>query len=81
MYNYQTCFPLETIKFKYKTRNPWITQELKNQNQITFIHNFKKNPITENIKFFKQYKKQKILQTERDYYREQFEIHQHDMKR
>ena len=25
LYNYQKCFPIETIKLGYKNRNPWIT--------------------------------------------------------
>ena len=34
LHNYQTCFPIETIKLKYTNRNPWITQELKNAIKI-----------------------------------------------
>ena len=24
LFNYQNCFPIETIKLKYKNKNPWI---------------------------------------------------------
>ena len=86
LYNYQKCFPIETIKLRYKNRNPWITQELKNDIKIR-DHLYiiqKKNPIPENIINYKQYKNKNLTKqrkAEREYYHEQFEIHQHDLKK
>ena len=86
LFNYQNCFPTETIKLKYKNRNPWIKQELKNDIQIRdrFYTIQKKNQTSESIKKFKQYKNQNLSKQrkpERDYYREQFEMHKHDLKK
>ena len=86
LYNYQKCFPIKTIKLKYTNRNPWITEELKNDIKIRdrlYIIK-RKNPTSDNIKKYKQYKNQNLSKqrkAERDYYREQLELHQHDLKK
>ena len=44
----------------------------------------RKNPTSDNIRNYKQYKNKNLSKqrkAERDYYREQFEIHQHDLKK
>ena len=44
----------------------------------------RKNPTSDNIINYKQYKNKNLSKqrkAERDYYREQFEIHQHDLKK
>ena len=54
------------------------------QNQRPFIHNLKTKPTTENINNYKRYKNKNLSKqrkAERDYYREQFEIHQYDLKK
>ena len=86
LFNYQNCFPIETIKLKYKNRNPWIKQELKNDIKIRdrLYTIQKKNPSSDSIKQYKQYKNQNLSKqrkAERDYYREQFEMHKHDLKK
>ena len=72
LHNYQTCFPIETIKLKYTNRNPWITQEIKNGIKII---------IKKHQSRYKNNNLSKQRKAERDYYREQFEIHQHDLKK
>ena len=76
-------FPIETIKLRYKNRNPWITQELKNDIKIRdrLYIILKNNPTPENIIILKIINLTKQRKAERDYYREQFEIHQHDLKK
>ena len=66
--------------------NLWITQELKNdikiRDRLYIIQ--KKNPTPENIINYKQYKNKNLTKqrkAEREYYHEQFEIHQHDLKK
>ena len=62
LHNYQTCFPIETIKLKYTNRNPWITQELKNDMKIRdrLYIILKTKPTTENINNYKQYKNKNL---------------------
>ena len=84
--NYKFHFPLETIKLKYKNRNPWINKELKNDIKIrdNLYQIKRKNPTSENIANYKKYKNENLTRqrkAERDYYREQFEIHKNDLKK
>ena len=84
--HFKECFPIETIKNNYKNRNPWITQNLKSEIKVRhklFIQS-KKHPTQENKDKYKQYKNMNLSKqrkAERDYYREQFDLHQTDLKK
>ena len=84
--HFKECFPIETIKIYYKNRNPWITQNLKSEIKVRdklFIQS-KKHPTQENKDKYKQYKNinlSKQRKAERDYYREQLDLHQTDLKK
>ena len=84
--HFKECFPIETIKINYKNRNPWITQNLKSEIKVRdklFIQS-RKHPTQENKDKYKQYKNMNLSKqrkAERDYYREQFDLHQTDLKK
>ena len=82
---FHLSFPLEKKKVRYKNRNPWITQELKNDIKIRDeLYKLKRrSPTPENIKNYNTYKNanlSKQRKAERDYYNEQFELHKNDLK-
>ena len=59
-----------------------IKNDIKIRDRLYIIQ--KKNPIPENFINYKQYKNKNLAKqrkTERGYYHEQFEIHQHDLKK
>ena len=67
------CFPLQKIKLGYKTRKPWLTQELKNIIKIKnkLFYQSKKNPDKELIyKKFRNSVNRKLHKAERDHYHE-----------
>ena len=84
--HFKECFPIETIKINYKNRNPWITQNFKSEIKVRdklFIQS-RKHPTQENKDKYKQYKNMNLSKqrkAERDYYREQFDLHQTDLKK
>ena len=47
---FDKCFPIESTKINYKNRNPWINQNLKNenQNQRKIVPFKQANPISKN---------------------------------
>ena len=83
--HFKECFPIETIKINYKNRNPRITQNLKSEIKVRdklFIQS-KKHPTQDNKDKYKQCKNKNLSKqrkAERDYYREQFDLHQTDLK-
>ena len=83
-------FPLEKHKIRYKNRNPWITQELKNDIKIRDeLYKLKRRSPTQEKKNKKTiiifisyylythntYILSKQRKAERDYYNKQFQLH------
>ena len=83
---FKECFPTESTKINYKNRNPWINESLKSEIQVRdklFVQS-KKHPTQENKNNYKRYKNMNLSKqrkAERDYYREQFNLHQTDLKK
>ena len=83
---FKECFPTETVKMNYKNRNPWINENLKSEIQVRdmlFVQS-KKHPTQENKNNYKKYKNMNVFKprkAERDYYREQFNLHQINLYR
>ena len=70
---HNTCFPLQKIKLGYKTRKPWLSQELKNLIQIKnkLFYQSKRNKDKELIyKRFRNSVNKKIHEAERNHYKE-----------
>ena len=81
----QFKFSVRKDKNKIQNRNPWITKELKSDLKIRDkLYKLKKSsPTPENINKYKIYQNtnlSKQRKAERDYYHEQFEIHQNDLR-
>ena len=67
------CFPMQKIKLGYKTRKPWLTQELKNVIKIKnkLFYKSKTDPDKELIyKKFRNSVNKKLHKAERDHYHE-----------
>ena len=65
------CFPLQKIKLGYKTKKPWLTQELKNMIEIKnkLFYQSKSNPTKEPIyKKFRNSVNNKLHKAEREHY-------------
>ena len=76
--NFDKCFPIESTKINYKNRNPLINQNLKNEIKIRQIPT-KKN--TDNYKKYKNVNLSNQRKAERNYYREQLDLHKTDLKK
>ena len=77
---------MQTFKLKYKNRNPWINNELRNDIKLrdNLFQMKRKNPTPENIANYKKHKNENLSRqrkAEREYYRDQFEIHKNDLKK
>ena len=83
---FNKCFPIESTKINYKNRNPWINQNLKNEIKIRdklFLLS-RQIPTQENNENYKKYKNMNLSnqrKAERNYYREQFDLHKTDLKK
>ena len=67
------CFPLQKIKLGYKTRKPWLTQELKNMIKIKnkLCYKSKTNPDMESTyKKFRNSVNKKLHKAERSHFHE-----------
>ena len=79
-------FPIESTKINYKNRNPWINQNLKNEIKIRdklFLLS-RQIPTKKNKDNYKKYKNVNLSnqrKAERNYYREQFDLHKTDLKK
>ena len=73
-------------QINYKNRNPWINKKLKNEINVRdneFLL-YKHNPTQKNRDNYKKYKNINLSnqrKAERDFYREQFDLHQTDLKK
>ena len=77
---------MESIKINYKNRNPWINKNLKNEikirNKLYLLS--KQIPTQANKDNYKKYKNMNLSnqrKAERNYYKEQFDLHKTDLKR
>ena len=83
---FDKCFPIESTKINYKNRNPWINQNLKNEIKIRdklFLLS-RQIPTKKNKDNYKKYKNVNLSnqrKAERNYYREQFDLHKTDLKK
>ena len=80
------CFPVESIKINYKNRNHWINKKLKNEIKVrdNLFLLYKHIPTQKNRDNNKKYKNINLSnqrKAERDFYREQFDLHQTDLKK
>ena len=81
---FDKCFPIESTKINYKNRNPWINQNLKNEIKIRdklFLLS-RQIPTKKNKDNYKKYKNVILSnqrKAERNYYREQFDLHKTDL--
>ena len=79
-------FPIQRTKIKYSNRNKWINKALKNEiieREILFIYK-KKYPTQENIDVYKKYRNKNLSnqrKNERNYYKEQFELNENDIRK
>ena len=77
---------MESIKINYKNRNPWINKNLKNEIKIRdkLYLLSKQIPTQANKDNYKKYKNMNLSnqrKAERNYYKEQFDLHKTDLKR
>ena len=79
-------FPIQQTKIKYSNRNEWINKALKNEiieRERLFIYK-KKYPTQENIDVYKKFRNKNLSnqrKTERNYYKEQFELNENDIRK
>ena len=79
-------FPIQQTKIKYSNRNEWINKALKNEiieREILFIYK-KKYPTQENIDVYKKFRNKNLSnqrKTKRNYYKEQFELNENDIRK
>ena len=83
---FKQSFPIESIKINYKNRNPWINKNLKNvikiRDKLYLLS--KQIPTQSNKDNYKKYKNMNLSNqrnAERNYYKEQFDLHKTDLKR
>ena len=82
---YNMAFPLKNIKIGYKTRKPWLTEELKNgikyKNKLYFRQKKADNPeLSEIYKKYKNRLNAKLLEAEKLHYDKIFKENQNNMK-
>ena len=84
---FNQSFPIESIKINYQNRNPWINKNLK-KNEIKIRDKLyllsKQIPTQANKDNYKKYKNCNLSnhrKAERNYYKEQFDLHKTDLKR
>ena len=83
---YDKYFPLKKVKINYHNRNEWITDELRSEiverEKLQKIKN--RLPSKENIEKYKKYKNANLTKqrkAERDYYKQQFELYEDDLRK
>ena len=82
---YNQAFPLKNIKVGYKTRKPWLSDELKNgikyKNKLYYRQKKSNNPeLTEIYKKYKNRLNGLLLQAEKSHYDKLFKENQNNLK-
>ena len=81
---FKQSFPIESIQINYKNRNPWINKNLKKKIRDKLYLVSKRIPTRANKDNYKKYKNMNLSnqrKAERNYCKEQFDLHKTDLKR
>ena len=84
---YNECFPLKPLRKKYFNRKPWLMHALKTAIKLKnklYINRFKGGNFEENDRHYKQFRNRlghKLRVAERNYYKEQINIHKGNMRK
>lgn len=83
---YNKAFPLTEVKLNYKNRKPWLTKALKTsirKKNKMFIRYRKFNNINilNDYKLYKSKLNKLIIEAERDYYLDKFNMHKNNLKK
>ena len=83
---YNMNFPIKKIKIKYNNRNEWITKTLKEEivERESLLTHAKRFPTNDNIEKYKIFKNTNLSRqraAERNYYKEQLELNETDLRK